>query len=305
MAKQFTTWIKIREILIFFLIWPVLPIIVTKSRILYVFHGNIALDWLGLLYYFAGWYIGMRVYRYRTKQYVKTESISTTYSLKKEIGLFLLIWPITPILIYCINYFIWFYLGPANPLEVNLIAFMGLFSITAVFWFMFGWPLAFFIYYKRRKNYFKDHVEEKNITKNKVGKFIPLMIFLIFLGLIAFHIIGEVYRFITPSYENTSSSGATIRLKISEEECKKYPNRYYFRDLCILCPDEQPLVDGHCQRCPEGELVLSIGCNRCDRDIDYLTPKAECDACPNRVYEDGLCRLSHKTRNPNILLKNQ
>ena len=292
MTPKMTTWIKFREILIFLLIWPVLPLIITTSGLLNMFYGSFTyvLTILMLVYNFLGWYIAARVYRYRTKPYLKTENISTDYSLKKEIGLFLLIWPIAPILIYCMNFFYAFYLQSSNK-----FALISVFSTIAVFWFMYGWTIALAIYYHRRKKYFKDHIEN-NKLKDKVGKFFPLIIFLIVLGVVISYIIRVVSDFITPNYENTSSSGATIRLKISEEECRKYPNRYYFKDLCILCPDEQPLVGGHCQRCPEGELVLSTGCNSCDRDIDYLTPKAECDACPNRIYEGGLCRLSNKTK---------
>ena len=219
---------------------------------------------------------------------------TVTYSQKKEISLFLLIWPISPIIIYSLTVFM-MSLVP-NFMSSDLRTLIVMLITVASYWFIYGWIIALVIYYQRRKNYFEEHPEEKNKTINKIGKIFPILVCLIVFAIIVFVIINEISKFLNNDYENTSSTGQTIRLKISEEECNQYPNRYYFKDLCILCPDEQPLVDGHCQRCPEGELVLSIGCSRCDRDIDYLTPKAECDACPNRVYEEGVCRLSHKTR---------
>ncbi|MDY6407647.1 MAG: hypothetical protein SPL08_02965 [Pseudomonadota bacterium] len=130
--------------------------------------------------------------------------------------------------------------------------------------------------------------------KHKIN--ILSLIFLVLLGAVIFCFVKQISDFKSDGHRDFAASGAKIRLAISEEECQKYPNRYYFRNLCILCPDGKPLVDGHCQRCPEGELVISNGCRRCDDDMDYITPKAECDACPNRVYEGEICKSSYRTR---------
>ena len=214
----------------------------------------------------------------------------TTYSLKKEIGLFFLIWPIGPIVILVLSYLIEYLIA---------LLFHAVFSPAmmltsfAMLWLTFGWIVALGIYFNRRKKYFKnDDLAYKK--QNKVMNFIPVVFVLAAFGCVVYLISTLSFDF--SGHRDAAPSGAKIRLEISEDECRQYPNRYYFKNLCILCPDEQPLVDGHCQPCPKGELVLSDGCRSCDSDWNYITPKIECDACPNRIYEDGLCKLAYHTQ---------
>lgn len=239
------------------------------------------------IYNLLGWYIALRVYDYRTKKYIK-ENKQNIYSLKKEVILFLFIWPIAPIILHIILLLISVIFPDSFFIECMVLT-MG--------WFFYGWIIALVIYYQRRKNYFKEHIEEKK-SKKGLARFIPLLIVLTILGLIAFYVIRMISDFKDDGYRDFSPKGTKIRLAISKEECQKYPNRYYFNDLCILCPDEQPLIDGHCQRCPKGQFVISNGCRDCDSYINYKTPKAECDACPNRIYEDGLCKPIHHISSP-------
>ena len=284
MQKQLTAWVQFREILIFLLIWPIFPVIISQINQHFAYDLGLYM----LVYNLLGWYVAARVYAYRIKKYVKPETEQKPYSLKKEIGIFLFIWPIIPILIYIATYiFVLFFHS------IFISNFADIFMMIGSYWLAFGWGMAIYIYNRRRKNYFKVHTTEQSQKKNKIGRFIPI---LIFLGLVVGGVFGlsSVVR-IDDGHRDFAPSGAQIRLQISKEECQQYPNRYYFRNLCILCPDEQPLVDGHCQRCPAGELVLSDGCRSCDSDWNYITPKIECDACPNRIYEDDLCKLAYKT----------
>ena len=229
MTKKMTAWVKLREILIFLLIWPILPLIITNSGLLNTFYGSFTyvLIILMFIYNFLGWYIAARVYAYRTKKYAKPEN--QIYSLKKEIGFFILIWPVGPILTYVGLYLIEF------TFQVDNIAiFMGI----TTYWLMFGWGLALYIYNRRRKKYFQNHINEQTQKKNKIGRFIPLLIVLIILGTIAFFVIKMISDFVDDGHCDFAPSGTKIRLEISEDECQKYPNRYYFRNLCILCPNE-------------------------------------------------------------------
>ena len=240
MTKELTAWVKFREIIIFLFIWPVLPSIITGSNILSTFYGKFAdvLIILMFIYGYFGWYIAARIYTYRIQNMPQQKIKKSVYSLKKEIGLFLLIWPIAPILIFKGTYFIGFvFRTMPNDILMQCV----------FYWFMSGWGAALYIYNKRYKEYFINHMSEQIKKKHRIGRFL-LVIILTILGLSAFFYAKSLLLFVNEDSEHRdfSPSGAEIRLKISEDECQKYPNRYYFKNLCILCPDEQPLTDGHC-----------------------------------------------------------
>ena len=229
-------------------------------------------------------------------------STDKPYSWKKELGICLLIWPLLPIILHacsaaCTYLLAFSFHDNFSEFFMALHLFLGALGFLL---FVFGWIAALIVYRVRRKAYFKTHEKVKRDFGWIAPLVVVLLVLLVLVGLpmavsVSFINAKEQYE-----YDSThTSSGELIRLPVTKEECKQYPNRYWFRNLCIICPDGQPLVDGHCQRCPEGQFVLSIGCKSCNDRESYYTPKAECDACPNRVHRhdlDDLCfLLYHRT----------
>lgn len=208
-----------------------------------------------------------------------------TYSLLKEIGIFLLIWPIAPMICFFILYTIGFFF----PNLSSILLALSLLSSQLILW---GWIIACIVFRHRKTAYFNEHTNEKNSYKNRLGNLVPVCAILLFILTIITWVTQSFLSFKKDHFrQEYTEKGTLIRLKVSQEECVKFENRYWYKDLCIICPDELPLIDGHCHRCQEGQFVTSNGCRSCNNDLNFLTPEIECSACPNRFYEDGLCKL--------------
>ena len=289
MQKQLNFWIWFGNVILSLLIWPFAPLWISRIGILNFLPGRLIIA-LAFLYIFFGWYLTYRFYHYRMKNYVFPKK-NKPYSVLKGIGIFLLIWPGVSILLTLID--TW----------VNSFYQTSLFYVLELYSRGYGWMLAICVVCWHRNCSLLDQPEKPKKTSGIVIRIIRWIIGLSILGLVGMVVFNILFGIdsmenigFDDGHRDFGSSGAKIRLEISEEECQQYPNRYYFRNLCILCPDEQPMVDGHCQRCSGNDFVISNGCRSCEDDNNYITPKVECDACPNRVYEGGLCKLKYKTR---------
>ena len=158
MQKQLTFWIWFREICIFLLFWPIFPVFLWGKIIGgdgYATDNGFAIVFFWL-YLILGWYLAYRIFCERTKNYIFPKK-DNPYSLLKEIGLFILIWPIIPILSLLID-------------QLISSAFQTTFPTLDIFvtgLMLLGWLLALILFLFRRKSYLGTIFKNKNLeSKN-------------------------------------------------------------------------------------------------------------------------------------------
>jgi len=157
MQKKLTVWIWLREIIIFCFFWPFLPLLALGKIIEDaegMKHSILSyISWLVLLYFLFGWYLAYRIYRERIKDYLPPIK-KKPYSIRKEIGLFIFIWPILPILLLIVAHLLNITFQITSSVLENLITFL----------LLFGWGLALCVFLYRRKYYLNTQLTDSNVT---------------------------------------------------------------------------------------------------------------------------------------------
>ena len=154
MKKELTFWVWLREIVLFLLMWPIFLVILI-DKLFEPYNPDVTLKSIILwLYLILGWYPPYRIYRTRMKDYVFPKN-DKPYSILKEIGLFILIWPIVPIFFMLIDQAI------SSLFQTTFPSF----DIIVAGLMLVGWVLALVLFLFRRKSYLGFIFADKNLDK--------------------------------------------------------------------------------------------------------------------------------------------